>query len=142
MATGTPVGVTRPNAAIGRLLVVVVEPGFVDVVDAMTGVVTVAMLDVVGPGDVTDPPQETTIARSSVIDPRTLARYWQATYCVSMFGPLNGVRVALVAAAGAAALAAFFAGFTAAGVVLLAGVVIHGAGWLYLYSQRDSNASD
>jgi hypothetical protein len=60
------------------------------------------------------------------------------TYCVVVFGPLNGVRVALVAAAALAALAAFFAGFTGAGVVLLIGVAIHGVGWLYLYNQRES----
>jgi ABC-type proline/glycine betaine transport system permease subunit len=59
-------------------------------------------------------------------------------YCVVVFGPLNGVRVALVAAAALAALAAFFAGFAGAGVVLLIGVAIHGVGWLYLYNQRES----
>ncbi len=59
-----------------------------------------------------------------------------------MFGALNGVRVALVSAAAFAALAAFFTGFTGAGVVLLAGVMIHGAGWIYLYSRRDPGASD
>jgi membrane protease YdiL (CAAX protease family) len=50
-----------------------------------------------------------------------------------MFGPLNGVRVALVIAAFLAALAAFVAGYVAAGVVLLVGVAGHGLGWLYLY---------
>ena len=49
---------------------------------------------------------------------------------------------AWVAAAAAGALAAFFTGFTGAGVVLLVGVTIHGFGWLYLYNQRDSDASD
>lgn len=53
-----------------------------------------------------------------------------------MFGPLNGVRLALVIAAAFAAITAIFAGYVAAGVVLLAGVAIHGAGWLYLYSHR------
>jgi ABC-type proline/glycine betaine transport system permease subunit len=55
-----------------------------------------------------------------------------------MFGPLNGVRVALVSAAAVAALAAFFVGFTGAGVVLLVGVGVHGLGWLYLYTKQDS----
>ncbi|HIE21619.1 MAG TPA: hypothetical protein EYP73_03335 [Acidimicrobiia bacterium] len=54
----------------------------------------------------------------------------------SMFGPLNGVRVALVIAAFVAALAAFVAGYTAAGLVLMAGVALHGLGWLYLYRRR------
>lgn len=53
-----------------------------------------------------------------------------------MFGPLNGVRVALVVSAGAAALAAFSAGHTGAGMALLAGVAIHGLGWAYLASHR------
>lgn len=53
-----------------------------------------------------------------------------------MFGPLNGVRVALVAGAVLAAIAALFAGYVAAGLVLLTGVALHGLGWLYLYNQR------
>lgn len=53
-----------------------------------------------------------------------------------MFGPLNGVRVALVIAAALAGITAIFAGYTAAGIVLLAGVLLHGAGWLYLYGHR------
>jgi hypothetical protein len=53
-----------------------------------------------------------------------------------MFGPLNGVRVTLVAGAVLAAIAAIFAGYVWAGMVLLAGVAIHGVGWLYLYNQR------
>jgi hypothetical protein len=52
-----------------------------------------------------------------------------------MFGPLNGVRVALVAAAVVASIAAFVVGSPLAGGVLLAGVAVHGAGWLYLYSK-------
>ena len=55
---------------------------------------------------------------------------------IVMFGPLNGVRVALVSAAVVAAAAALLTGFVAAGLILLLGVLIHGAGWLYLYSQR------
>ncbi len=81
-------------------------------------------------------------AGATSVDLRTVARYCRMTYCVVMFGPLNGVRVALVAAAVVAALAAFFTGFTGAGVVLLVGVTIHGVGWLYLYNQRDTDASD
>lgn len=52
-----------------------------------------------------------------------------------MFGPLNGVRVALVLAAAAASIAAFVVGSPVAGGVLLAGVGVHGAGWLYLYAK-------
>ena len=59
-----------------------------------------------------------------------------------MFGPLNGVRVALVAGAILAALAALFAGFVGAAIVLLVAVAIHGLGWLYLYSHRYPNESD
>ncbi len=55
-----------------------------------------------------------------------------------MFGPLNGVRVALVVSAFFAAVAAFITGYPAAGWVLLIGVVVHGFGWLYLYRQRGS----
>lgn len=59
-----------------------------------------------------------------------------------MFGPLNGVRVALVAAAVVAALAAFFVGYTGAAIVILLGVVGHGIGWLYLYNHRYPNTPD
>jgi hypothetical protein len=59
-----------------------------------------------------------------------------------MFGPLNGVRVALVISAAFAAIAAIFAGYVAAGLVLLVGVALHGAGWLYLYSHRYPESSD
>lgn len=50
-----------------------------------------------------------------------------------MFGPLNGVRVALVITAVVAAIVSFALGYTAAGLVLIGGVLVHGLGWLYLY---------
>ncbi len=53
-----------------------------------------------------------------------------------MFGPLNGVRTALVVAAGIAAVASFIVGAPFAGAVLLVAVIVHGLGWLYLYGQR------
>jgi hypothetical protein len=53
-----------------------------------------------------------------------------------MFGPLNGVRVALVCFAVVAAIAALIAGYPMVTVVLLAGVALHGLGWLYLYRQH------
>jgi hypothetical protein len=53
-----------------------------------------------------------------------------------MFGPLNGVRVALVCFAVVAALAALLAGYPLASLLLMAGVALHGLGWLYLYRQR------
>ncbi|HET9258976.1 MAG TPA: hypothetical protein VFP42_02475 [Acidimicrobiia bacterium] len=56
-----------------------------------------------------------------------------------MFGPLNGVRTALVIAAGLAALVCFVAGYPGAGMVLLLGIGIHGLGWLYLYMGRERN---
>ena len=62
-------------------------------------------------------------------------------YCRRVFGPLNGVRVALVATAVLAALAALFVGYVGAAVVLLAAVAIHGLGWLYLYTHRDPHKS-
>jgi hypothetical protein len=57
-----------------------------------------------------------------------------------MFGSLNGVRVALVISAFFAALAAFVVGYTAAGLVLLAGVAVHGLGWLIMYRRRVTSA--
>ena len=54
-----------------------------------------------------------------------------------MFGPLNGVRTALVIAAAIAAVASLIAGYPAAAAVLALGVGIHGLGWLYLYTTRD-----
>lgn len=53
-----------------------------------------------------------------------------------MFGPLNGVRAALVAAAVVTAIIAFALGQPLAGSFLLAGVAIHGAGWLWLYQRK------
>jgi ABC-type proline/glycine betaine transport system permease subunit len=58
-----------------------------------------------------------------------------------MFGPLNGVRTALVIAAALAAIVSFVAGYPGAGLVLLAGVAVHGLGWLYLYVNRDRAAN-
>lgn len=56
-----------------------------------------------------------------------------------MFGPLNGVRTALVVLAVIAALASALVGeFLAAAVILMA-VLVHGVGWLFLYSKRDQN---
>jgi cobalamin biosynthesis protein CobD/CbiB len=54
-----------------------------------------------------------------------------------VFGPLNGVRTALVIAAALAALVSLVAGYPAAAIVLMLGVAIHGAGWYYLYVTRD-----
>jgi hypothetical protein len=53
-----------------------------------------------------------------------------------MFGPLNGVRTALVVMAGVAAVAAAFMGQWLVTAVLLAGVAVHGAGWWFLWSKR------
>ncbi len=49
------------------------------------------------------------------------------------FGPLNAVRTALVAAAIVTALLAMVLGYWIVSVVLLAGVLVHAAGWLWLY---------
>lgn len=56
-----------------------------------------------------------------------------------MFGPLNGVRTALVIGAVVAALVSLLAGYPGAAGILLFGVAIHGLGWLYLYAIRDEN---
>lgn len=52
-----------------------------------------------------------------------------------MFGPLNGVRTALVVGAALTALLAAAFGQWLVTAVLLLGVAIHGLGWLYLYRQ-------
>lgn len=53
-----------------------------------------------------------------------------------MFGPLNGVRVALVVTAALAGLLAAAVGQLVVAGVLFAGVALHGWGWWYLYRQR------
>lgn len=58
-----------------------------------------------------------------------------------MFGPLNGVRTALVVLAALAAMVSLVAGYPGVALVLLLGVAIHGLGWLYLYVNRDRTAS-
>ncbi len=52
-----------------------------------------------------------------------------------MFGPLNGVRSALVIAALLTAILAGALGFWAATGILLAAVGVHGLGWLYLWKR-------
>lgn len=42
----------------------------------------------------------------------------------------------LVVGAGLAAMVAFFIGETLVGGLLLAGIIVHGLGWLYLYRQQ------
>jgi hypothetical protein len=54
----------------------------------------------------------------------------------TMFGPLNGVRTALVVAAAIAALLAGVLGQWMVAVVLMLAVAVHGLGWLYLYRHR------
>jgi hypothetical protein len=53
-----------------------------------------------------------------------------------MFGPLNGVRVALVTLAALTAVLAAALGEWTVTLVLAAGVAIHGLGWWYLARQR------
>lgn len=54
-----------------------------------------------------------------------------------MFGPLNGVRTALVIGAALAAIVSLIVGYPSAAAVLGAGILIHGLGWGYLYLTRD-----
>lgn len=58
-----------------------------------------------------------------------------------MFGPLNGVRSALVIAAFLTAILAAILGFWTASFVLLAAVAVHGLGWLYLWKRAESHRS-
>lgn len=57
-----------------------------------------------------------------------------------IFGPLNGVRVALVAGAVLAAIVAAAFGQWIVTIVLGVAVTIHGLGWLYLYRRHESDA--
>lgn len=59
-----------------------------------------------------------------------------------MFGPLNGVRTALVIGAVLAALVSLVSGYPGAAALLLVGVAIHGLGWVYLYLNRDRTGPD
>lgn len=59
-----------------------------------------------------------------------------------MFGPLNGVRTALVIAAGIAAIVCLIVGYPGAAAILALGVGVHGLGWLYLYSIRNRIKTD
>ena len=54
-----------------------------------------------------------------------------------MHGSLNAARIALVATAVVAAILAAVVGKWVVTVVLLAAVVIHGFGWVYLSRQRN-----
>ena len=57
-----------------------------------------------------------------------------------MFGPLNGVRVALVAGAGAAAILAAILGYWYVTVVLGIGILFHGLLWWKMYRDHRSGA--
>lgn len=57
-----------------------------------------------------------------------------------MFGPLNGVRIALVSAAAVTALVAAGLGYPLVSAVLLAGVAGHGLGWWILWRRHRSSA--
>ena len=59
-----------------------------------------------------------------------------------MFGPLNGVRVALVTLAVLAALMAAILGYWIVTLVLVVGVALHGFGWLYLAHQAKTGSDE
>lgn len=63
--------------------------------------------------------------------------YWRG-----MYGPLNGVRAALVTLAVLAALAAAILGHWIVTLVLGMGVALHGLGWLYLAQQAKTESTD
>lgn len=54
-----------------------------------------------------------------------------------MFGPLNGVRVALVITAVVAALAALLLGETLVAAVFGAAIAVHGLGWWFLWREHE-----
>lgn len=51
---------------------------------------------------------------------------------------MNSVRIALVSLAGVAALVALAFGQWIVSAVLIAGVAVHGLGWLYLWRQKST----
>jgi hypothetical protein len=59
-----------------------------------------------------------------------------------MFGPLNGVRTALVIVATLTAVAAAALGYWVAALVLAAAVAIHGLGWWYLWKDATRRAAN
>lgn len=59
---------------------------------------------------------------------------------MTVFGPLNGVRTALVAGAAFAAVVAALFGQWIVTIVLALAVAIHGLGWLYLYRQHQAES--
>lgn len=61
------------------------------------------------------------------------------SYDGSMFGPLNGVRTALVAGAAMAAVVAAILGHWTVTLVLMLAVAVHGLGWLYLYRRHQED---
>lgn len=78
---------------------------------------------------------------------RIKARLWHdlapnARNLTPVFGPLNGVRTALVIAAALAALVSLIAGHPGAAAILGLGIAIHGLGWLYLYTHREHAETD
>lgn len=60
----------------------------------------------------------------------------------AMYGPLNGVRVALVTLAALAALLAAILGYPMVTLVLVVGVALHGFGWLYLANQAKTDPDE
>lgn len=59
-----------------------------------------------------------------------------------MFGPLNGVRTALVIGAAVAALVAAAMGEWMVTAVLGVAIAAHGFGWLWLYRQHEESLRD
>ncbi len=57
-----------------------------------------------------------------------------------MFGPLNGVRVALVITAAMAALAAVLIGEYLGAAVLAAAIGLHGLGWWFLWREHERSS--
>lgn len=121
MVANVVVGATEADVVEDRIVVVVV------VGDPMSAAAHAAMV----------------ITRATRLARRRINRQlWHGYLAIrrnldDVFGPLNGVRTALVIGAALAAIVSFIAGYPGAALVLILGVAVHGLGWYYLYVTRD-----
>lgn len=146
-ARGTPLGATTPTAGPVCSVVLVVPPDVVEVgleivvsteeVEVWLSVAAEAHADAMSAKDNV---KVRRMCQDLGTIPELATRWESGPYWRVMFGPLNGVRTALVIGAGLAALVALVTGRIGAAVVLLLGIAIHGAGWLYLYGESERNS--
>lgn len=143
-ARGTPLGASQPTGGPGGLVVVVgadVVVGAAEVDGA--GDPTVVLVVVVGDLMSAAAHAASAITRATRLARRRIHRQlWHGYLAIwrnvdLVFGPLNGVRTALVIIAVLASIVSVIAGYPGAALVLMAGVAVHGLGWYYLYVTRD-----